>query len=537
MIKFVRFLAFIALSIASLGLAVVIGAAFSNIVGEPSTAENRAYSIFALPPILAIWVVMSAWLHARLIEPGRVPGPDQRKSGRGLLWICATLLAMYSAAHVSGAVDFGSGAGVPLSTIIPGIIYLGTIVAHFRWPRLANKEATLPRDELPESVATPVTSAELDADYKEKIAVYERLREQIAIYDEKLSFIELGVYDPHFEFDDSERYKEEITKVRARQKEMVASKGSCSYPADMMLDGSLSKGKAMMNRQMRLTMRAFNNECEAAISNTRWNNVNAMEKRILNAAKQINDTNKSLGMEITDEYVALKLDELYLTHECREQQKAEKDERAERARQEREEKALIKAAERAEQKEAQRRQALEQARAEAAAGAATEEMLQRIEKLERELEEAHAETERARSMAEKTKSGYVYVISNVGAFGEDVVKIGLTRRLDPEDRVKELSDASVPFSFDTHAMIYSDEAPMLEAALHKEFTDRRVNMANLRKEFFRVSLDEVEAAVQRLAPDASFFKSQEAQEWHETLARRNEMLKGAEDEFPSSLSA
>ena len=95
--------------------------------------------------------------------------------------------------------------------------------------------------------------------------------------------------------------------MRSKQKEMVASKDSCSYPADMTLDGSLSKGKAMMNRQMRLTMRAFNNECEAAISNTRWNNVNSMEKRILNAAKQINEANKSLRMEITDEYVALKL--------------------------------------------------------------------------------------------------------------------------------------------------------------------------------------------------------------------------------------
>ena len=114
----------------------------------------------------------------------------------------------------------------------------------------------------------------------------------------------------------------------------------------------------MMNRQMRLTMRAFNNECEAAISNTRWNNVNAMEKRVMNAAKQINAANKSLEIEIVDEYVALKLDELYLTHEYREQQKVEKDERAEKARHEREEKALLLMVERAEKDEARRRQEL-----------------------------------------------------------------------------------------------------------------------------------------------------------------------------------
>ena len=100
-------------------------------------------------------------------------------------------------------------------------------------------------------------------------------------------------------------------------------------------------------------------------------------------------------------------------------------------------------------------------------------------------------------MAEMTRTGYVYI--NVGSLGEDVVKIGLTRRLDPEDRVRELGDASVPFVFDTHALIYSDDAPALEAALHAEFGGRRVNASNMRKEFFRLGLEEVEEAVDRLA--------------------------------------
>ena len=142
-------------------------------------------------------------------------------------------------------------------------------------------------------------------------------------------------------------------------------------------------------------------------------------------------------------------------------------------------------------------------------------------------------------MAEMTSSGYVYVISNAGSFGEDVVKIGLTRRLDPDDRVRELGDASVPFSFDTHAMIYSDEAPRLEAALHREFADRRINAVNMRKEFFRVTLDEVEEAVGRLAPKAGFFKDREAQEWIETLARRNAALLAmqtiSESQLPESI--
>lgn len=373
---------------------------------------------------------------------------------------------------------------------------------------------------------------ELRKTYVEKRAILQKLEAQVAVYDERLSFAELGVYEPHFDFSDSETYKTAISAVRERQKDMVSSKTATICPADWTVDGSKSKGQAMVNRQTRLTMRAFNNECEAAIANTRWNNVNAMEKRIQTAAKQINSANESMRLTISDKYVALKLEELYLTHEYRERLKAEKEERAEMARAEREEKKLIAEAEAAEREELRFQQLLEKARSEAGVDEA------KIAELQAALDDAHAKTERARAMAEMTKSGYVYVISNIGSFGEDVVKIGLTRRLDPEDRVRELGDASVPFSFDTHAMIYSEEAPALEAALHREFADRRVNDANLRKEFFRVSLDEVEAAVERLAPSASFFKDRQAQEWHETLARRNQVLSDmikASDEFPAEL--
>lgn len=219
-------------------------------------------------------------------------------------------------------------------------------------------------------------------------------------------------------------------------------------------------------------------------------------------------------------FIDLKVEELRLTHEYREQQKREKEERAEMARAEREEKKLLAEAEAAEREEAKYQALLEKARREADG----EGNRKRIEELEAALAAAKLASERARAMAEMTKSGYVYIISNVGSFGEDVVKIGLTRRLDPDDRVRELGDASVPFVFDTHAMIYSDAAPALEGALHKEFAERRINMSNFRKEFFRVSLDEVEKAVARLAPEAGFFKDREAQEWHETLAKRKASL-------------
>ena len=202
--------------------------------------------------------------------------------------------------------------------------------------------------------------------------------------------------------------------------------------------------------------------------------------------------------------------------------KIERDERAEASRLERDEKRLLQEAKAAQKEEERYQQLLEKARSEI--GVVTSEAHRaKVEELEQLLAEAHAKTERAQAMAEKTRSGFVYVISNFGSFGDDVVKIGLTRRLDPSDRVRELGDASVPFLFDTHAMIYSEEAPALEAALHAEFAEQRINAANMRKEFFRVTLSEVEEAVQRLAPDADFHTDIEAQEFYETLAKRKEL--------------
>lgn len=401
-----------------------------------------------------------------------------------------------------------------------------------KYSSIISQEAEVAR--LQAIAATLSTDIEkLRASYAEKRALFDRLEQQVAVYDERLAFAELGVYEPHFDYTDSEAFKASIVAVRDRQKAMISAKRATICPTEWAVEGSKAKGQTMINRQTRLTMRAFNNECEAAIANVRWNNVVAMEKRIHAAASSIDKENTSLNLTLNDGYVALKIEELRLTHEYRERLKAEKEERTDMARAEREEKKLIAEAEAAEREEAKYQALLEKARKEANGDG----NLKRIEELEAALAEAHAASERARAMAEMTRSGYVYIISNVGSFGEDVVKIGLTRRLDPDDRVRELGDASVPFSFDTHAMIYSDAAPALEFALHKEFADRRINMSNFRKEFFRVSLDEVEEAVARLAPDASFFKDREAQEWHETMARRNVELLDLQSAAAKSLPA
>jgi hypothetical protein len=376
--------------------------------------------------------------------------------------------------------------------------------------------------------------SELRASYSEKRATYDRLRSELAIFDERLALAELGVYEPHFDFGDSEAFKTKIRETREDQKDMVKRKTAVFGTKDWTVDGSVSKGETMINRAVRITLRAFNNECEAAIANTRWNNVKSMEKRIVRAQSTIDKLNLSNNVVISEDYLHSKIRELWLTHEYRERLKSERDERSEAARLERDEKRLLQEAKAAQQEEERYQKLLDTARAELGV-VTTEEHHAKVRELEILLAKAHEKTERAQAMAEKTKSGFVYVISNVGSFGENVVKIGLTRRLDPSDRVKELGDASVPFLFDTHAMIYSDEAPALETALHLEFAEQRINAANMRKEFFKVTLAQVEDAVKRLAPEAEFHTDIEAQEFYETLAKRKELAKRLSDDQDNKL--
>ena len=145
----------------------------------------------------------------------------------------------------------------------------------------------------------------------------------------------------------------------------------------------------------------------------------------------------------------------------------------------------------------------------------------KLKDLEEKLRETEEKNQRAISMAQQTKAGYVYIISNIGSFGENVYKIGMTRRLEPLDRISELSNASVPFSFDVHALIYSDDAPNLEYELHKRFNENRINKINPRKEFYKVNLKEIEAEVKIMGFDIKFTLLAKASEYRETIAMEN----------------
>jgi hypothetical protein len=282
--------------------------------------------------------------------------------------------------------------------------------------------------------------------------------------------------------------------------------------------------KKILNGQVKLMLTAFNIECDMLIGKVSPSSFGRTLERIEKLANNLEKSAATLECGFDIDYIELKFEECKLQYQYTLKKQEEIAEQKLIKEQIREEQRAIKEFEKAiaeaEKEEKMYRNLLDKAQQELAQANEQErsEMEQRIAILEQQLAEAEAKEERAKSMAEQTRKGHVYVISNIGSFGEDVYKIGLTRRLEPMDRVKELGDASVPFPFDVHAMIYTDDAPALETALHREFHSQRVNAVNIRKEFFSVDLEEIKDAVEKIAGvDAQFKMTALAEDYYESL--------------------
>ncbi len=351
-----------------------------------------------------------------------------------------------------------------------------------------------------------------------------QLRKEFEALDEEANLQSFGFYKPRYDFASSNQYQSKLDDIRELQKRMIKDKSAAICQIEWSVNGSRVEGRKQINQTLKLILRAFNGESDAAIAKVKYNNVVVMETRIRKALEAVNNLAGVQQCHIASAYLNLKLQELYLVHEYQEKLQAEKEEQRRIREEMREEELAIRELERAKQ-EAEREEtryaeALRKAREEAdrAVGEKQQRLVGKIEELQRRLEEAQSNKERAIARAQMTRSGHVYVISNVGSFGEDVYKIGMTRRLDPLDRVRELGDASVPFLFDVHAIIYSEDAPTLETKLHREFQHRRVNMVNERKEFFRVSIDEIAAFVRRNHGDIEITLAAEAADYRKTLA-------------------
>ena len=315
----------------------------------------------------------------------------------------------------------------------------------------------------------------------------------------ELEMQEFGLYAPTYVFANSDLYKDRLADVRYRQKQMIKAGTACDGDKNWTVNGSLSQGSKMVKDMQKLLLRAFNVECDDIIAHVTVSNADRSRERIWKSAEQISKLGTIMRISINNGYILLKLEELNLALDFSQKKQEEKDRLRELREQQREEakvqKEIAEQRKKLEKERTHYQNALDIVRTKLSADPDNIDLLAKQRELEQELAETNKAITDVDYRQANIRAGYVYVISNIGAFGRDVYKIGMTRRLEPLDRVDELGGASVPFQFDVHALIFTEDAPGLEAALHNAFEKQKVNKVNTRREFFRVSLDEIKREV------------------------------------------
>lgn len=327
------------------------------------------------------------------------------------------------------------------------------------------------------------------------------LKKSIITFSDEILVQNFGLYEPRYSFLNADSYKAELTNIRNMQKAMIKDGSAVSGSADWQVNGSVVRGRKMIKDMQKLLLRAFNSECDEIINKVKYNNYDSSVKKMERSFNTIAKLGVTMAISITSDYYDLKIQELQLALEYQTQKQHEKEEKAELRAQQREEARLQKELKEQRKNIDKERKHYEQAlsninhQISTASDDNIEDLNQKKEEIIQSLSEIDTKIKDIDYREANQKAGYVYVISNIGSFGEGIYKIGMTRRLNPQDRVDELGDASVPFKFDVHAMIFSEDAPALEAALHRAFEDRKLNLVNQRREFFRVSLDEIKDVV------------------------------------------
>ncbi len=329
-------------------------------------------------------------------------------------------------------------------------------------------------------------------------------KEMIIEMDDTILLQEFGLYEPKYDFQTAEEYKSRLQKVRQNQKDMIREGTAATGSTDWTVNGNQSQGRKMVKDMQKLLLRAFNSECEEIIDKVKYNTFDSALKRITASYEAISKLGTIMNIKIAKPYYDSKIDELTISLEYQMKKQEEKEQQKELRAQMREEAKLQKEIEaerkKIEKEAAHYKNALTQIEAQLNAEESEEkkqELMAKKAEIEASIGDVNKALEDIDYRAANQRAGYVYIISNIGSFGENVYKIGMTRRLDPNERIDELGDASVPFDFDIHAMIFSDDAPKLEAALHKAFEDRKLNLVNHRREFFNVTLDEIKNVVKQ----------------------------------------
>lgn len=357
------------------------------------------------------------------------------------------------------------------------------------------------------------------------------LNSQLVNVSDEIMYEDYGLYKPRYDFANSSAYKGKLSEVRSNQKEMIKNGDAGTIFNPMTLDGSEAKGRSMQKKNIKQLVRSFNGECEAAINKVTKSNIEMIEKRITRSFEQLNKLNEPNGVRLTANYLDSKLDEAHIALEyalkkeqekelLREQRQREKEERQaqreyaqERAKYEKDETHFQQAKDLLQNKINNSKSDVE-----------IESLKRKLADLQDKISDIQAKKVKLSDRAETPTAGYVYIISNIGSFGQNVYKIGVTRRLDPMDRINELSSASVPFKFDVHALIFTDDAYKLETELHEYFDKERVNKVNKRKEFFRLNIDEIKQILSKHKElTFDFHEIPDAPEYRDTLLIEKKM--------------
>ena len=392
---------------------------------------------------------------------------------------------------------------------------IGDIVKAKQYKAELERVKALMTPEMQEAATLQQKIATLQKQYEQLYKVFEKKtsevdtldkciadkKKKIVCMDEEILVQEFGLYKPTFDFASALDYKEKLAKVRSEQKDLIKNKRAVTGIQGWQVNGSKAQGNKLISDTQKLLLRAFNSECDELISKVKYTNFDASLDRIYKSSETISKLGTVMGISITQQYLSSKVKELRLAFEYQVKKEQEKEElkaaRAEQREQAKVQKELDEQRKKIEKEQTHYQTAYDKLCVQIANNPNDTALLDKKKILENQLSDIEKALNDIDYRQANMKAGYVYIISNIGAFGDNIYKIGMTRRLDPQERIDELGDASVPFNFDVHAMIFSDDAPALENALHHAFEDRKLNMVNQRREFFNVTLDEIKDVVKK----------------------------------------
>ena len=329
------------------------------------------------------------------------------------------------------------------------------------------------------------------------------VQQQILGAEDTVLLESFALYEPKYQFTNSIDYKARLDEIREEQKQ-TARRLSSEVEAwdNYAVELTKAQWKKLRKDALKLALRSFNSESEYCVDNVKFSNLEKMEERIRRSFETCNKLLNAIDAFWKDIVLERKLQELYLAHEYQmkrqEEKEAARQARDDQREQEKLEREIREARAKIEKERRHFSSALQKLQLRLGATNDQQErddLQTRIDELSKQNSKLDEEERLLDYREQNARAGYVYVISNIGAFGEGTFKIGMTRRLEPMDRVDELGDASVPFRFDVHALVFSDNAPALEAKLHSHFAAGRLNKVNGRKEFFRADLKEIEAVI------------------------------------------